>query len=280
MPSPTLIAAALLAGLAVGAAACSSARPARPASAGMTSDATAMSGTHHTPSAPAGASLTPPLPGETRRVGGDMAATVIERSGTFRFGSLLIDTPLPAGYPAPTPPGSIDLKTYPVVRRAEYRAEGVGEGVGEGGMNRAFWPLFNHIKSRDIAMTSPVEMDYADVSGASDRTTRNWTMSFLYRYTDQGPTGEDGRVIVRDAPQVTVLAAGVKGDYGLSKATPAMEQIEAWLAANPQWKPAGAWRSLYYNGPQLRWWNKWGEVQIPVVPADAPAGASAAADAR
>lgn len=205
-----------------------------------------------------------PAPGVTVRVGGDTEAQIRSKDGEFFYKSLVIDTPLPEGYPDPTPPGSIDLKTYPAVRRAEYR----GTGKSESGMDSAFWPLFNHIKSRDIAMTSPVEMDYHDVESSASPDTRDWTMSFLYRTTNQAPTGEDGTVIVRDAAPVTVLSMGVKGNYGMDKARPAMEKMEEWLAANPSWKAAGSWRSLYYNGPKLMWWNKWSEIQIPVVRVD------------
>ncbi|MDX2131444.1 MAG: heme-binding protein [Planctomycetota bacterium] len=249
------IAALVLAALALGAAACSSSRPARQASLASSADAAASTDTSAGP-LPA----QPLAPGQIVRVGGDMNTRITERDGEFFVGPLSIDTPLPEGYPDPTPPGAMDIKTYPAVRRAEFR----GTSTPESGMDRAFWPLFNHIKSRDIAMTSPVEMDYNDVQDADSAKSRDWTMSFLYRYQDQGPTGEDGAVVVRDAPPVTVLAMGVKGDYGMEKARPAMEQIEAWLAANPQWRAAGNWRSLYYNGPKLMWWNKWGEIQIPV----------------
>jgi hypothetical protein len=202
-----------------------------------------------------------PLPGQSLRVGGDQNVSVVLRGSTFRVGACVVDTPLPDGYPNPTPPGAIDLKTYPAVRRAIVR----GSGTPNRGMNSAFWPLFNHIKKHNIAMTSPVEMDYA---ASVDRTTEvpssDWTMAFLYRTREQNATGKEQAVLVADAPPVTVVAVGVKGDYGTGMVVRGAEAIECWLATHPEWEPAGNWRSLYYNGPTLDFWNKWAEVQIPV----------------
>ena len=44
------------------------------------------------------------------RVGGDLAAQAVFSEGAWRYEKMLIDTPLPEGYPAPTPPGAIELK--------------------------------------------------------------------------------------------------------------------------------------------------------------------------
>jgi hypothetical protein len=71
-------------------------------------------------------------------------------------------------------------------------------------------------------------------------------------------------VTVRDAEGLTVLAVGLRGDYGMDLVQDGMRQLEAWLAGHPGWEPAGDWRTLYYNGPKLLFWNKWAEVQLPV----------------
>jgi len=52
------------------------------------------------------------------RVGGDLQAGAEFVDGEFRSGPCRIPTPLPEGYPAPTPPGGIEVKRYPAVRRA------------------------------------------------------------------------------------------------------------------------------------------------------------------
>lgn len=196
------------------------------------------------------------------RVGGDMKSSVTRDARGFRFDRMLIDTPLPVGYPDPTPPGAIDLKKYPSVRRAETS----GESSPDLGMNFAFFPLFNHIKRRDIAMTSPVEMDYRPVREDSTQ----WTMSFLYREASLGPTGPDRNVTVVDVPPMTVVSIGMRGRYSVERAKAQLPALEKWLAENPQWERAGDFRALYYNGPERRTADQWAEVQIPVRPAGAP----------
>lgn len=189
-----------------------------------------------------------------------MARVVSGGDGDFRSGPCRVDTPLPAGYPVPTPPDAIDLKTYPAARLAEVR----GSGDPDRGMNDAFWPLFNHIKKHDIAMTSPVEMNYAGLEGDAPAKPESWSMAFLYRTPDMNATGPDGKVVVRDVPPVTVLSIGVKGDYSMALVEKGRESLRDFLAANPRWRIAGEWRALYYNGPSFFFWNKWAEVQVPV----------------
>lgn len=212
-----------------------------------------------------------PKIGTTIRVGGDLKVESNLDGETWRSGRCLIEAPLPEGYPAPTPPGAIDLKTYPVVRRAEITAK----GSTMVGMNFAFWPLFNHIKDRDIAMTSPVEMDYRGMESEGnpyqlDESRGEWTMSFLYRQRGQGPTGEAGRVKVRDHDEVTVLSVGLTGPYGIGRVNEGLPILESWLKTHPEWERAGGVRAFSYNGPQIRNANKWSEVQLPVRRAGTP----------
>ena len=215
------------------------------------------------PSRPEGA----PAPGQSIRLVGDAAVkpVVTAEGAALADMGMLVEAPLPAGYPAPTPPGMIELKTYPVVRRAEYTAS----GSSNFGMNVGFWPLFNHIKDRDIALTSPVEMDYrpdgdrAPLDPMKD-ATGSWTMSFLYRTTDLGPTGDAGRVKVVDHPEMTVIAIGMRGGYGMGTMNAGLEKLQEWFAGQDQWEPAGNPRGLNYNGPQVPMRSKWSEVQVPV----------------
>ena len=209
------------------------------------------------------------------RVGGDMEAQVEIRGGRFRFGPSQIESPLPAGYPEPTPPGAIDIKRYPTVRRAEY-VSGGNAGVG---MNMGFFPLFNHIKDNDIAMTSPVEMDYRDMfepgSGKqAPKESMSWTMSFLYRTKDLAPTGKDGKVVITDRPEITVLSIGMNGPYGTGVVEKGLRQLNAWLAEHPEWEVVGDPRAFHYNGPYISNRVKWSEVQLPVRRKDASASAS------
>lgn len=202
-----------------------------------------------------------------QRIGGDQTVVAevdvgagAEGADVWRCGRARITTALPVGYPPPTPPGAIDLKLYPSVRRAEF----VGRVTPDVGMNLGFWPLLGHIKSRSIAMTAPVEMDYpALASGAADEASP-WTMSFLYREADMGALGEDGTVRVVDREPTLVVALGTLGDYRWERAQADVARLRQWLDAHAEFEAVGAPRALYYNGPEQRPADKWGEVQIPV----------------
>lgn len=228
-----------------------------------------------------------PKPGELMRIAGDMDVKIEEiptntqeggktiSFNMYRMGDMRITTPLPEGYPAPTPPKAIDIKGYPLVRRAQVS----GEANPDIGMNVGFWPLFNHIKNRDIAMTSPVEMEYGSSeakteskeqssgSDATDAAKRQWTMAFLYRTTDMGQTGtadDNKKVEVVDVPPMTVMAMGFKGIYSRGMFDMTVKQLRAELAKLPEWEAEGEPRALYYNGPEVPNGRKWGEVQIPI----------------
>ncbi len=216
-----------------------------------------------------GAVRTPTL---TERVGGDKSATTEVVKGVYRSGPCSIESPLPDGYPEPTPPTAIDIKQYPSVRRAEFQSEPEGGSVRQG-MNGGFWPLFNHIKKRDIPMTSPVEMDYAGVfpditQSVEPKAGGSWTMSFLYRSAKLGPVGEDGSVKIVDVPAVTVVSVGLRGPYGMSVMTKGVKALKTWLDEQATvadgWEIAGTPRCFHYNGPYIADSNKWSEVQIPV----------------
>lgn len=196
-----------------------------------------------------------------QRVGGDLDATIDGENGDYRFGRSRVDTALPEGYPAPTPPGAIDLKRYPSVRRAEVS----GSMNADWGMNLGFWPLFQHIKKNEIAMTAPVEMDYRDWQpDDGEKRPSGWTMSFLYRTADLGPTGTDGRVRVVDTEPLTVISIGLRGPYGLKTIEAGLERLQDWLAGQDEWEAAGDPRSFYYNDPSVPNDRKWAEAQIPV----------------
>lgn len=221
-------------------------------------EAESVSGTTPIITRVAGLDIADPEPRETREGIG------------WIHGRHVVRSPLPVGYPRPTPPGAIELKQYPVVRRAEVSAD--IQLMPELGSNMGFFPLFNHIQRRDIAMTSPVEMDYPaelfpELELPESASGDTWTMSFLYREIEQGPAGQDPRderVMVRDAEPILVLAAGVAGPYGRATAQPGFESLLAWLEENPQWEIAGQPRVFHYNGPSVPNRLKWSEAQLPV----------------
>ena len=137
-----------------------------------------------------------------QRVGGDLDVEIGRNDGGYTCGDCVVETALPEGYPAPTPPGAIEVKRYPVIRRAEV----TGRQAPDRGRNSAFFSLFRHIRSRDIAMTSPVEMDYPGWSGDASSAPKSWTMSFVYRTPDDGPIEQSGNVRVTDTAPVTVIS--------------------------------------------------------------------------
>ena len=197
------------------------------------------------------------------RVAGDLHATAAFVNGEFRSGACRITTPLPEGYPAPTPPDAIEIKRYPLVRRAEIG----GTMTPDWGMNFAFFPLFNHIKRREIAMTSPVEMNYDGLGAEGSENPSSWTMSFVYRTPELGAAGidpKDERILIEDIPPLTVVAIGMRGPYKMNRVNNGIAELRAWLSQQSEWQEAGEPRALFYNGPEAPSRDKWSELQIPV----------------
>ncbi len=155
---------------------------------------------------------------------------------------------LPEGFPAPTPVGEVEVKEYPVYRAA----------VTENG-SAAFWRLFSHIKKNGVEMTAPVEMRY----GSDGR--RPASMAFLYEGPNQGQTGEDGAVTVRDEPARVVVSTGVRGsrtDAGLEKAK---ARVNEWLSKHADhYQQDGPGRILGYNSPFVPRDSTYWEYQVPV----------------
>lgn len=164
-----------------------------------------------------------------------------------------IEADLPTGFPAPTPVLEIELKSYPVYRLARTAMNGTRG-------NGAFWQLFQHIQSNDIAMTAPVEMTYdpraAQLEGLS--------MAFLYGDPAIGETGERGRVEVLDVEPMQVVSIGCRGRTSDGRIQAAHHELEAWLAGHPEYVADGPLRALGYNSPMVPDKRAYFEVQIPV----------------
>lgn len=102
-------------------------------------------------------------------VGGDKDAKIEKRGENYYAGVCSITTPLPVGYPDPTPPGAIDLKVYPSVRCAEVSGTTMPDYGMYQGVLSAVQP---HQKMRD-------RDDVAGGDGLSDAQGR--------RHADAGP---------------------------------------------------------------------------------------------
>ena len=163
------------------------------------------------------------------------------------------EAPLPDGFPKYRAVDEIELKSYPGYRMVETGMRGAQE-MG------AFWVLFNHIKDRDIAMTSPVQVDYSDKN-----TRQEATMAFLYRTPDLGPAGPAGRADVVDVPPMMVASIGARGQDRRSRVVELRERLQAWLrSAKDEYEACGPMRVMSHNSPMVRGNRRFFEVQIPV----------------
>lgn len=179
----------------------------------------------------------------------ELVAREVERDLAFEP---MMEAALPEGFPYPAPAGEIRVVTYPGYRRAKTPVE-------QRRSNGAFFALFRHISSNDIAMTAPVEMT---VDGE-----RRIDMAFLYGDPETGSVGTDGRVEVQDVPPMTVVTMGVAGSTESQASRDALAAVDAWLERNDaRWKRAGQTRVMGYNGPSVPRRRQFSEVQVPVAP--------------
>ena len=164
-----------------------------------------------------------------------------------------VEAPVPAGFPAPSPVGVVEIKKLPVYRMAKVANSGMG------GNN--FFTLFNHIKKNNIEMTAPVEMTMAEKNGKYTESS----MAFLYQETTLGKVGPQGNVAVLDTTECTVVSVGMRG-------SPSSENIESarrWLLEKIKTTPeayeiAGELKVMGYNSPFMPEKLRYYEVQLPL----------------
>ena len=164
-----------------------------------------------------------------------------------------VEAPVPAGFPAPSPVGVVEIKKLPVYRMAKVANSGLG------GNN--FFTLFNHIKKNNIEMTAPVEMTMSEKNGKYTESS----MAFLYQETTLGKVGPQGNVAVLDTTECTVVSVGMRG-------SPSSENIESarrWLLEKIKTTPqayeiAGELKVMGYNSPFMPEKLRYYEVQLPL----------------
>ena len=177
---------------------------------------------------------------------------------------LFREAKLPKGFPPPGPVGQVIVKDYPEARAAVVHSAALGKGADEG---RMFRPLFNHIKSNEIAMSAPVEITWSP-SPEKGADAEPVSMAFFYGEPSIGQPGSDGSVEVLDMHPLKVVSVGVRGSYSSKHLEGALDQLRAWLAENPgKYTVSGPPRYLGYNSPFVPWFLRYGEVQLPVVDA-------------
>jgi hypothetical protein len=165
---------------------------------------------------------------------------------------------MPSGFPGYTPVGEIEVKKYPAYRKAS--ASGGAE----------FWTLFAHIKSNNIEMSAPVEMDYGDPKAEKPAER---SMAFLYGSKDQGKTGKQGDVTVVDVPAMTVVSIGCRGSRTKSAVAEARQKVLKYVDAHKEkYTIAGPLRVLGYNSPFVPREKNFFEVQVPVKATESGSG--------
>jgi hypothetical protein len=169
-------------------------------------------------------------------------------------------TPLPVGFPAPTQSDRIEVKQYPAYRSGTYRYEGRLEDA----TGNAFNPLFNHISSNNIAMTSPVEARYPTETLDRKLDRGIVQVSFLYRSTDIIPQQVAKDIRVEDHAPMLVVSIGIQGAYNYAGYQENLAKLQQWLAEHPQYKVSGEPRRFFYDSPFTPEPLKRSEVQIPI----------------
>ncbi|CAN1210547.1 heme-binding protein [Tumidithrix helvetica PCC 7403] len=150
-------------------------------------------------------------------------------------------TPLPVGFPAPTPDDRIEVKQYPAYRSGTY----VYEGKLEDATGNAFNPLYNHIRSNNIAMTSPVEARYPTETLDRKLDRGIAQVSFLYRSTDIVPQQITKDIKVEDHPPMLVVSIGIQGAYSYSSYQDNLAKLQQWLTEHPEYEAIGEPRRCF-----------------------------------
>lgn len=162
----------------------------------------------------------------------------------------VVEAELPKGVPGFQALDELEMRVYPAYRMVRTNMRGGSMG--------AFWPLFRHIESNEIAMTAPVQIDWS----ADER--RATTMAFLYGAPDIGKTGVVGNVEVVDVPAMTVVTVGSRGYERASRVEELRTRLVAWIAASAEYEAAGPMRTMVYNSPSVGAERRYFEVQIPL----------------
>ncbi|MEQ1633839.1 MAG: heme-binding protein [Planctomycetota bacterium] len=161
---------------------------------------------------------------------------------------------LPKGFPPFAAVDEIELRDYPAYRM-------VKAPMRKNGSMSAFWMLFNHIKKNDIAMTTPVQIDFESDGTAAQEAS----MAFLYGDPAIGEAAVAGKVDVVDVAAQTVLSLGARGYERQDRLEELHRRLQQFLAAHAsEFEPAGTMRMLNYNSPSVGDDRRYFEVQLPV----------------
>lgn len=170
----------------------------------------------------------------------------------------IVEAATPPQWPMYTPVNEIEIKHYP-----GYRAAFTTAKPALFRETRNFFVLFNHIQSRNIPMTAPVEMPI-EFDGAGKPAQSG--MAFLYPDSQTGAPGtvDNGTVKIIDVPAHTVVSVAMRGRYDDKRIAAAEASLETWLRAHPEYRRAGPARLLGWNSPGVPDARAYMEYQIPV----------------
>ncbi|WP_354636387.1 heme-binding protein [Planktothricoides raciborskii] len=172
--------------------------------------------------------------------------------------------PLPVGFPPPTEVQVISVKQYPEYRAVTYTHTGAVQQASQ----VAFNPLYQHISSNNIAMTTPVEVRYYGDSGiqidAYSDSHSHAEVSFLYADPTITPRAIAPNVKVTDYPAMTVVSIGIAGAYTWESYQTHLQALLDWLSQHSEYKIVGEPRRFLYNSPMTPEALKRSEVQIPI----------------
>ncbi|MGK7920495.1 MAG: heme-binding protein [Trichodesmium sp.] len=160
---------------------------------------------------------------------------------------------LPQGFPQPTEPNLIEVKEYPQYRGVTYKHTGDSRIA----TRVAFDPLYQHISTNQIAMTTPVEARYVIEEEETE-------VSFLYSTPEIIPQNIDSQVMVRDTAPMTVVSIGVQGAYSWASYEQNLQKLKNWLSQHPEYEVVSSPRRLLYNSPMTPEDLKRSEVQIAI----------------
>ncbi len=164
-----------------------------------------------------------------------------------------LEAGLPKGFPAPAAVDEIELRHYPAYRMVRTAMRG--------GSFTAFWPLFRHIESNGIAMTTPVQMDWQE----QDERSRPVQMAFLYGDPMVQPEHTAKGVEVVAVEAMTVLSIGAIGDDRQDRVEALQQRLLTFLAVpDCAYEVAGPLRTMGYNSPMVPRDQRYFEVQLPV----------------
>lgn len=150
----------------------------------------------------------------------------------------------------PTEPGQTEVKTLP--SGILLKSEAPGNYFDNGG--KLFRPLFRYISDHDIAMTTPVEATIDDSA-----------MIFWVAQSEVDKVaGSKNGVEVIEVPERLVAVRGAKGGYNESNFEETRDELQNWLASQPELRATGEAYGVYWNGPLTPWFMKTYEVHIPV----------------